>query len=194
MPGTLHAAQTHSERPFQRDGWHPLYSTEAGAQAASIRTGGNGEVFSVGPTSTLGQPAKWLTESHVQVHWMPYGGSDRIFYGDYVAPFALDGYFPLYRNRADAEKASASTVAQSHGPGSSEGHPLSWSSGEIRLYYMPAEGPTRYYGTYYEESLADAPLYSHAAALRAPGAVGVDPGSLSAAQVVAAENMPTNTA
>jgi len=107
---------------------------------------------------------------------------------------ALDGYFPLYNESLDAEKASTSGVAQSHGPGSSTGHPLSWSFGENRLYYMPAAGPTQYYGNYYEASLADAPLYSHAAALRAPGPVGVDVGSLSAAQVVAAEAMPTNTA
>merc|ERR1719375_1528485 len=152
---------------------------------------------------------------------MPSDGVHRLYYGDYVAPFAIDGYFPLYRATLDAEKASTNGLAQSHGPGSSTGHPLSWSSGVIRLYFMPAAGPQRYYGNYYEEgrcrdgrcndgrspgriadghvphiqySLADAPLYSHAAALRATSPVGEDAGSLSAAQVVAAEATPTNTA
>merc|ERR1712216_1027535 len=101
-------------------------------------------------------------------------------------------------NSLDAVKASSSTQSQSHGPGSSTGHPLSWSTGEIRLYYMPVDGPTLYYGDYYNESLADAPLYSHTAALqnklRVPDAVGVSSQSLSAAQMVAAEAMPSNTA
>lgn len=199
MPGASHATRAQAERPFVRDAWYPLYSTEAGAQAASTRGGGNGQAFQVGPTSPLANPVRWLTEPHFQVLWMPTDGVERHFYGDYIAPFALDGYFPLYRDIADAQKASTSGVVQSHGPsshgsGSSTGHPLSWSTGETRHYYMPAAGPTRYYGTYYEESLADAPLYSFTAALRAPGPVGVDAGSLSAAQVVVAEATPTNTA
>jgi len=204
MPGTSHALRNLAEKPFSRDGWYPLYSTEAGAQAAAIRAGFNGQAISVGPMSALGQPIKWTTPPHVQNLWMPSGTSDRLFYGDYVHGFALDGYFPLYRTVADAQKAATSGATQSHGPGSSTGHPLSWSTGETRLYYMPADGPTQYYGNYYNESLAAAGLYSHTAALRAPGfpstphakhlSVGVNSASLSAAQVVAAEAMPTNTA
>lgn len=194
MPGTSHATRAQAEKPFARDGWYPLYSTEAGAQAASIRAGGNGQASSVGPTSPLGKPIKWLTPPHVQILWMPSGTSDRLYSGDYVAPFALDGYFPLYRNSADAAKASNSGSLQSHGPGSDTGHPLSWSTGERRLYYMPADGPPLFYGNYYNESLADVPFYSYKAALQAPGPVGVSAGSLSAAQVTAAEAMPTNTA
>lgn len=207
MPGTSHATRDQAEKPFARDGWYPLYSTEAGAQAAATRAGGNGQAMQVGPTSTLGQPTKWLTAAlgqptkwvtSAEIHWMPLTAASRLFHGDYVAPFALDGYFPLYRNVSDAEKASTGGAAQSHGPGSSTGHPLSWSTGQIRLYYMPADGPTQYYGNYYDTSLGDAPLYSHAAALRdtshMSGIVGVNAGSMSAAQVVAAEAMPTNTA
>lgn len=193
MPGATHATRDQSEKPFARDGWFPLYSTEAGAKAASIRGGGNGQAFSVGPTSPLGSPSRWLKEPHVQVHWMPADGLDRFFYGDYVAPFSLDGYYPLYRQQIDAEKASLTGTAQSHGQASSTGHPLSWSTGETRLYYMPVAGPAHYYGNYYEESLAEAPLYSHTAALKASGPVGVGKGSLSAAQVIAHEATPTNT-
>jgi hypothetical protein len=119
--------------------------------------------------------------------------SPRLYYGDYVAAFALDGYYPLYRDAADAVKASTTGAVQTHGPASSTGHPLSWSIGQTRLYYMPVEGPTKYYGTYYNSSLADAPLYSHTAALKPTSPVGVGPDSLSAASVVVAEAMPTNT-
>lgn len=194
MPGISHATRTQAEKPFARDGWYPLYSSEAGAQAASIRGGGNGQATPVGPTSALATPIKWLSPPHVQILWMPAGTSERLYYGDHVAPFALDGYYPLYRNSTDAEKASYSGASQSHGPGSSTGNPLSWSTGETRLYYMPADGVTQYYGNYYNASLEDAPLYSHTAALRARGPVGVNAVSLAAAQVVAAEAMPTNTA
>jgi len=194
MIGASHATRAQAEKAFLRDGWFPLYSSEAGAQAASTRDGGNGQAQAVGPTSSLAKPIKWLIAPHVQVLWMPVGSSARLFYGDFVPPFALDGYFPLYRNETDAQKASTNSVAQSHGPASSTGHPLSWSTGETRLYYMPTSGVTQYYGTYYDTSLADAPLYSHTAALRAPGAVGLSDASRSAAQVVAAEAMPTNTA
>merc|ERR1719387_3438497 len=40
-------------------------------------------------------------------------------------------------------------VDQSHGPSSTTGHPLRWSSGQKRVYYMPSEGPTKYYGDYF---------------------------------------------
>jgi len=200
MPGTSHNTRAQAEKPFARDGWYPLYSTEAGAEAACIRAGFNGQVQGVGPTSDLGQPIKWLTPPHVQILYMPVGTSERLFYGDYVMPFALDGYFPLYSNISDAQKASTSGVTQSHGPGSSTGHPLSWSTGETRLYYMPVDNPHgRYYGNYYDTSLAKAPLYSHTSAIRytpnaPPSPVGVNLGSMSAAQVVSHEATPTNTA
>jgi len=195
MPGQTHATRDQSEIPFVRDGWYPLYLTENGAKAASIREGGNGQAQSVGPMSTLGLPLKWFTSAHVQVHYMPLGTSLRLFYGDYIPPFALDGYFPLYKSEEDAVKASTSGTAQSHGPGySSTGHPLSWSTGEIRLYYMPADGPTKYYGNYYVDSEAEAPLYSHAVAMKPLSPQGEGLGASSAAQVTVAEAMPTNTA
>lgn len=194
MPGSSHATRAEAEKPFVRDGWYPLYSTEAGAQAASIRDGGNGQAQEVGPGSALGQPIKWSEVPHAQSLWMPLATQSRTYIGDYIAPFALDGYFPLYSDIVDAQKASTGYTAQSHGPGSNTGHPLSWSNGEKRLFYMPADGPARYYGNYYDTSLADAPLYSHTVALRSTSAAGESAASRSAAQVVAAESMPTNTA
>lgn len=192
MVGSSHGTRDESERPFARDGWYPLYSTEAGAKAASTRGGGNGIAHSVGPTSTSGLPAKWFSAPHVEVHWMPSDGVERQYSGDFVTPFALDGYYPLYREESDAQKAATNGVAQAHGPGSTMGHPLSWSTGETLIFYMPAAGPTLHYGTYYDESEATAPLYSQAAALqpRTPGGTSI--ASESAARIAAAEALNGN--
>jgi len=89
---------------------------------------------------------------------MPDDGP-QVFLGNYVAPFALDGYFPLYRARSDAEAASADGTAQAHGPGSETGHPSWWTSGRREVLYMPSAGHTRYYGTYEPLVPSPAPLY-----------------------------------
>jgi len=130
MPGASRATRDQAEKPFMRDGWYPLYQTEAGAQAASTRAGGNGLAHEVGPTSSFGLPIKWSNAPHFQILWMPSDGSLHRFMGDYVEPFALDGYYPLYRDEVSAAKVSFDGLAQSHGPGSLTGHPLSWSTGK----------------------------------------------------------------
>mmetsp|Transcript_25538 Transcript_25538/g.40920 ORF Transcript_25538/g.40920 Transcript_25538/m.40920 type:complete len:444 (-) Transcript_25538:187-1518(-) len=192
MPGATHGTREQYEKPFARDGWYPLYSTEAGAQAASTRGGGNGVAHSVGPTSSSGLPAKWLTAPHVEVHWMPSDGVAQTYLGDLVAPFTLDGYYPLYRDEADAKKAASNGLAQSHGPGSTMGHPLSWSTGETLTFYMPAEGVALHFGSYYNESEAAAPLYSQAAALQVKSPSGISAASDSAASIAAAEAYHAN--
>lgn len=156
MPGASHAEKG---QPFALDGFYPLYETEASAQYASIRGGGNGLARSVGPTTAYAQPVKWTQPPQVQVYYLPQDGA-KLFLGNYVAPFALDGYFPLYRNRSDAEAASDDGQAQSHGPGSDTRHPLWWSSGQYRAFYMPTTGHSKFYGNY-TPPLPDAPpLYS----------------------------------
>jgi len=192
MPGASHGTREQAERPFVRDRWYPLYSTEAGAQAASTRGGGNGVAHSVGPTSTSGLPAKWLSAPHAEVHWMPSDGVERLYTGDFIAPFALDGYYPLYRVESDAKKAASNGLAQVHGPGSIMGHPLSWSTGETLRFYMPASGVTLHFGSYYNESEATAPLYSQAAALQPKTPSGVSVASDSAAEIAAAEAYHAN--
>mmetsp|Transcript_6728 Transcript_6728/g.12227 ORF Transcript_6728/g.12227 Transcript_6728/m.12227 type:complete len:477 (+) Transcript_6728:151-1581(+) len=213
MPGATHDTREQSARPVERDGWFPLYLTQASAQAASLRSGGNGQAQSVGPTTAFGQPSWWAAEPQAQVYYMPTdapGDSVRLFYGDYVYPFSVDGYFPLYRNKVDAEKAATSGAAQGHGPKSDTGHPLAWSTGETQIFYMPTEGPQKYYGTYVEESEATAPKYSYVIPARSldivsshllgqlqnhrtTGPAGEGPGADSAAQVYAAIGTPANT-
>lgn len=195
MPGATHDTRQQSAKPIARDGWFPLYHAEASAQAASLRSGGNGQAQAVGPTTAFGLPARWAAEPQAQVYYMPTdapGDATRLFHGDYIAPFSLDGYFPLYRSRADAEKASTSGSAQSHGPRSETGHPLAWSTGEFQVFYMPTAGPQLYYGTYVEDSEATAPLYS--TKLRPNSAAGESSAASSAAQVFAAIELPANTA
>ena len=46
-----------------------------------------------------------------------------------VAPFTLDGYFPLYHTAALAAKASADSASEALGPQGERGHPRSWSTG-----------------------------------------------------------------
>jgi hypothetical protein len=185
MPGATHATHDRAEIAFARDGWYPLYTTQAGAQQASIRAGGNGQAHEVGPNSAGALPSMWLTEPHVQIHWMPSNGPYRLYTGDYVAPFALDGYYPLYRNKVDAQKASTTHQCQSHGPRSSTGHPLTWSTGVEQIFYMPTGGVTAYYGTYYDSAESSAPLYSHAASLEPSSTTGQSLNSATAAEIAA---------
>lgn len=153
MPGASHAER---DQPFALDGYYPLYETQAGAQYHSIRAGGNGDVRAMGPMTSSGVPAMWPREPYTQTYWMPDDGV-QLFLGNYVAPFAHDGYFPLYRSRADAELVSTNGVAQSHGPGSDTGHPLWWSTGEYELLYMPESGPDKFYGDYVQPGQKAAP-------------------------------------
>lgn len=191
MPGGSHAIRDQSEKPFALDGYFPLFSTEAAAQAASTRGGGNGQAHAVGPTIPPGLPVLWTAKPCTQTYYMPSDGAV-LFLGDYVAPFALDGYFPLYKTILQAQKASADGTAQNHGPGSEMGHPLSWSTGVNRIYFMPAAGPDKFYGDYVGSAAGQEPLY--AAALRPTSAAGPGIAASAAAQAVAAAAMPTNTA
>merc|ERR1712187_367064 len=127
------------------------------------------------------------TPPHTQVYYTPSDGAV-LYSGDYVAPFALDGYYPLYKTIADAKKVSSDDSVQSHGPASDTGHPLFWSTGEFRLFYMPSNGPTKFYGTY---GAAESELYS--TALHASSASGGDGSVLAAAaaQAVAAQGTDT---
>jgi hypothetical protein len=179
MPGASRATRDQAEKPFMRDGWYPLYKTEAGAQAASTRAGGNGLAHEVGPTSSFGLPIKWSNAPHFQNLWMPSDGSLHRFMGDYVEPFALDGYYPLYRDEASAAKVSFDGLAQSHGPGSLTGHPLSWSTGQRQLLYMPRSGHRMYYGNYSRGVNSTSQLYSSAS--KPNSSVGASILSLSAA-------------
>jgi len=147
MPGFTHATRAQYALPFALDGYYPLYNLSDGARAASTRGGGNGAAFTVGPSSSTMRPLRWLSEPFFATYYMPVDGAT-LYQGDYVAPLSIDGYFPLYRNVVDAQKASSSGLAQSHGPGSSTGHPLSWSDGQIAVYYLPEAGPTKYYGSH----------------------------------------------
>jgi len=144
MPGASHAER---DQPFALDGYFPLYESEAGAQYASIRGGGNGLATPKGPSSPSALPVRWSRAPGVQVYYFPQDGA-KLYAGTYTAPFALDGYYPLYRNQADAEVASADGKAEEYGPGASLGHPLCWSNGQFRVYYMPASGFERFFGNY----------------------------------------------
>lgn len=146
MPGVSHALREESEPPIALDGYYPLYNSSVAAQGASTRGGGNGLVFQVGPTSTGGVPSRWTAPPHSQSYYMPQDGVT-LYMGDYVTAFALDGYYPLYLERAQAEKASTSGTAHGHGPGSETGHPLSWSTGKMAIFFMP-DAPIQYHGTY----------------------------------------------
>lgn len=146
MPGSSHATRDQFEPPIALDGYYPLYNSSVAAGAASTRGGGNGLSFELGPTSAGGLPARWSAAPHSQTYHMPTDGVT-LYQGDHVFAFALDGYYPLYREQAQAAKASASGTARSHGPGSETGHPLAWSTGEVAMFYMP-DGGTQYHGTY----------------------------------------------
>lgn len=186
MPGSSHATRNQAEKPFVRDRWYPLYRTKAGAQAASTRGGGNGLAHEVGPMSRSGLPLKWSTAPFFENLWMPSDGSHHRFMGDYVEPFALDGYFPLYRDEADAAKVSDNGLAQSHGPGSFTGHPLSWSTGQREVLYMPQAAQEIYYGNY--SSGTDSTLRLYDVVPRPSSGVGISIGSLSAAWAATAES------
>lgn len=148
MPGLTHSVWEQYMAPIALDGYSPLYNSSAAASAASSRAGGNGQFVTVGPASSVGSPARWSQEPRYQLYYMPADGVTS-YYGTYVTPIALDGYYPLYETEAAALAASSSNTAQSHGPSSTTGHPLRWSSGQKRVYYMPSEGPTKYYGDYF---------------------------------------------
>mmetsp|Transcript_11250 Transcript_11250/g.32104 ORF Transcript_11250/g.32104 Transcript_11250/m.32104 type:complete len:401 (+) Transcript_11250:127-1329(+) len=156
MPGQSHAV---SAQPFALDGYFPLYETVEAAQWASTRGGGNGLAFEIGPTTASAQPAKWTRLPGTQVYYMPLDGA-KLFLGSYVEPFALDGYFPLYKDRGAAENASADGSASSHGPGSETGHPTWWTTGKSEVLYMPSSGHTKYYGTYVPVVQEPETLYS----------------------------------
>jgi len=181
MPGAAHVSRAQHVPPFALDGFYPLYSEEISATAASGRGGGNGQATTVGPL--YGQVNHWSIAPYSQTYYMPADGAT-LYLGDYVAPFELDGYYPLYAVKASAAKASSDGTVQSHGPGSDTGHPLSWSIGAIQIYYMPAAGQQRYYGAYPTTVQG---IYS---TLVRPYALGGDGTSaaLSAAQAVAAAN------
>eukprot|EP00927_Polykrikos_kofoidii_P040658 TRINITY_DN34705_c0_g1_i1.p1 TRINITY_DN34705_c0_g1~~TRINITY_DN34705_c0_g1_i1.p1 ORF type:complete len:467 (+),score=59.97 TRINITY_DN34705_c0_g1_i1:104-1504(+) len=155
MPGAAHDTREQHSKAFALDGYFPLYHSEVAAKAASIRGGGNGVAHGIGPTmhSPVAQPSKWTLEPHSQVYYMP-ADVPQLYYGDFVEPFALDGYFPLYLSSADAARASDDGSVQSHGPGAETGHPLSWSNSEHRVYYMPSAGPEQFFGTYNTTSKA----------------------------------------
>ncbi|CAE8617029.1 unnamed protein product [Polarella glacialis] len=191
MAGSSHATRHQSERPFDLDGYYPLYLNEAGAQAASLRASGNGLAQGVGRNSALGLPEKWTRYPHDQLYYMPIQGFT-LYLGDYVAPFALDGYYPLYWTAASAAKASASGAAQSHGPESSTGHPLAWSTGEVRVYYMPAAGVTQYYGNYLQAADTKKPTYTTQLQSAAPAGATSD--AAAAASAIVAMQNPPNTA
>merc|ERR1712032_1628355 len=108
------------------DGYYPLYNTSVAAQAASIRGSGNGQSTSLGAEHVSG-PRRWSIPPHGQTYYMPADGAT-LYTGDYVAPFVIDGYYPLYLSHALAQKASADGTVQTHGPGSETGHPLAWST------------------------------------------------------------------
>mmetsp|Transcript_41739 Transcript_41739/g.88944 ORF Transcript_41739/g.88944 Transcript_41739/m.88944 type:complete len:446 (-) Transcript_41739:189-1526(-) len=197
MPGSTHATRDQSVRPIAIDGYYPLYHTESAGQAASSRGGGGGQAHAIGPRSSLLQPVRWTSGDPSQTYYMPSSGAT-LFYGDYVAPFELDGYYPLYRNQSDAQKASSNGLVQSHGPQSETGHPLSWSIGENRVFYMPAEGPQRYYGNYEvamtEPDEPQPALFSSEAALRAArAAAGESSNQAAAAIAVYAGALPAYT-
>lgn len=191
MPGVSHATRELFRMPLALDGYYPLYALEAAAQSASAQAGGNGQARSVGPGATDGVPARWTLAPHSQTYFMPVGGPT-LYDGDYIAPFAVDGYFPLYTNEADAQKASSSGSAQSHGPGSDQGHPLFWSSGEHAAYFMPGEGPDKFYGNYSQPADGAASLYATVLVSRASR--GETTEAASAMQAVAAAALATNSA
>jgi hypothetical protein len=117
-----------------------------------------------------------------------------LYLGDFTAAFALDGYFPLYRSLAAAQKASADGTAQSHGPGGTMGHPLSWSTGEYTVFYMPSSGHQQYFGNYQDAADAntDGELYS--GRMSASLVAGLGQVQAAAAQAIAAAGMQENTA
>jgi len=147
MPGAAHAT---SGPAMQLDGYFPLFVREAAAQWASQVGGGNGLAMQVGPFTTYGKPKKWSLSPTTQVYYMPVDGPT-LYFGTYVVPFALDGYYPLYSQQSDAEHMSTDGAALSFGPASSEGHPAWWTTGQRILYYMPNNGHTQYFGNYAPE-------------------------------------------
>lgn len=191
MPGGSHSSHDLFRMPVAIDGYYPLYASEAAAQFASAQAGGNGQARSFGPGATTGLPARWSLPPHSQMYFMPLDGLT-LYEGDYIAPFAVDGYFPLYANEADAQKASSSGLAQSHGPSSEQGHPLFWSSGEHATYFMPSEGPEKFYGNYNQAADGAGSLYATVLVPRA--ARGETTESASAMQAVAAAALATNSA
>jgi len=191
MPGSSHQARNLFRMPLAMDGYFPLYASEAAAQMASTQFGGNGQAKSVGPAAADGLPARWTLAPHSQTYFMPLDGP-RLYEGDYLAPFAVDGYFPLYVNASDARKASSNGLEQSHGPGSDQGHPLFWSSGEHAVYFMPSEGPDKFYGNYSQPADGVDSLYATVLVSRASR--GETAEAASARRAVAAAGLPTNSA
>eukprot|EP00928_Gymnodinium_smaydae_P019488 TRINITY_DN17485_c0_g1_i1.p1 TRINITY_DN17485_c0_g1~~TRINITY_DN17485_c0_g1_i1.p1 ORF type:complete len:428 (-),score=84.95 TRINITY_DN17485_c0_g1_i1:120-1403(-) len=181
MFGASHGAREQYRPAIALDGYYPLYTTLEAAQAASIRGGGNGQAFEVGPASALQAPTRWSLAPHAQTYFMPTDG-EKLFHGNYVAPFAFDGYFPLYLAVGDAQLASSDGSVQSHGPGSDTGHPMFWSDGQMRIFYMPAAGPERFYGTYRAAATGPYETRPARAELGGPGT----PVAAAAAQAVAA--------
>lgn len=191
MAGFPHADRAQSELPFTVDGYYPLYNSAAAAEAASIRGNGNGLSTALGATQTSG-PRRWTIAPYAQTYYMPVDGAT-LYTGDYVAPFALDGYYPLYLESSAAQKASSDGSVQSHGPGAETGHPMSWSTGEYRVFYMPSSG-NRYYGTYQSEQPATpSPLYDFAAVLPVKATPGEGLEQAAAAQAIAAATELTIT-
>eukprot|EP00418_Pyrodinium_bahamense_P085059 CAMPEP_0179068970 /NCGR_PEP_ID=MMETSP0796-20121207/30269_1 /TAXON_ID=73915 /ORGANISM="Pyrodinium bahamense, Strain pbaha01" /LENGTH=203 /DNA_ID=CAMNT_0020766027 /DNA_START=170 /DNA_END=781 /DNA_ORIENTATION=+ len=186
MVGESHSLRERSEGPFALDGYYPLYTTASAAQAASVRGGGDGQAYIVGPAAELRGPAAWTLPPGTQVFHMPRTGA-KLHLGDYVAPFTLDGYFPLYRERADARKASDDGRVQSHGPGSESGHPSFWSNGEHRVFYMPVMGSEKFYGSYQSrDRSAILPSDDYAGALLMMAPAGEGSAQAAAAQATAA--------
>lgn len=146
MYGPLHSTRGESVKAVARDGYYPVYPTETAARAASTRGGGAGLATAVGAAAGA-SPARWSEEPHSQIYYMPTDGAT-LYTGDYVAPFSLDGYYPLYRSMADAAKASSDGSVHSHGPGSDSGNPQRWTTGEFKFFYMPGLGSQQYHGDY----------------------------------------------
>ncbi|CAK9059862.1 Putative F-box and FNIP repeat-containing protein L60 [Durusdinium trenchii] len=168
MPGPSHADRSLYAQPFDLDGYFPLYETEAAAQLASTEAGGTGSAFSVGPGSNYGAPGVWSQAPADRLLWMP-SDAVSLYLGDYVAPFTLDGYFPLYHTAALAAKASADSASEALGPQGERGHPRSWSTGTRDVYYMPSlPGGTKFYGSYPSAS----PVISYAAVVDVAGLGG----------------------
>lgn len=188
MPGASHATRKQAVGPIDVDGYYPLYPTEVAAEAASVRGGGNGTAHAVGPAGS-GTPYRWTSPPHDQTFWMPSTGAMQ-FTGDHVNPVNIDGYYPLYKTNAAAQKVSSNGLASSFGPESSAGQPLAWSTGEYRVYYMPAQGPALYYGNYVPEAASSQDVIAVASSLYvtalAPfAAAGLGPNQASAAMAIA---------
>jgi len=193
MAGMSHASRHESLAPFALDGYFPLYGTKASAQAASLRAGGNGQASSVGPISDLGHPARWTIPPHAQTYYIPLT-APVLYLGDFMEAFALDGYFPLFRSLAAAQKASTDGTAQSHGPGGTMGHPLSWSTGEHTVFYMPSAGHQQYFGNYLDAANAEVNGELYSGRMSASRVAGLGQVQAAAAQAIAAAGMQANTA